>query len=429
MQQKIQVIQCPTGHYLTNPGQLLTGFYIIQSGSFTSIERDRKEQKTLLAGDFFGIEACLTDKAYQKTNYALEESAVLLIKKDEFITLFQEFPSVGIKVMNYFSKTLRKINEDDTKALSSEEESRATEEQTELALIHTLLEAGSYFFNQKAGLSCSIKIYSYLLDEYSETLAEDLREVVQSKISTLYNQGALPQTGFPDEMTTIRLAPNRLIFAEGEVGRHLFTIEKGSVDIFRIIGQKKIVIARLEEGEIFGEMALLESKPRSAGAMTSDGQATLRCIPQGQFNSLIETSPDLTLQLATLFASRIREADRRRLNHNIVDQAARVYDRLLLELEKENVNIESSSPYILNFSGRDVCEKAGLSTENTNAIVSKMIQDSNLKLHEKKIAIHNLVALKKTAHHVLYESKKREEAERLQGTTTTFSKPQTTISF
>ncbi len=411
MEQKIKVIHCSPGHYVTVPGQSLTGFYIVQSGSFYSMDRGSKEKTTLMPGDFFGIESCLTEKAYQKTNYASEESTILLVGKDQFVTLFKDFPSVGIKVMNYFSQTLRKINERDSETLSSQEEDTVEEQQSEDERMRTLLEAGSFFFNQKSGLSCSFKIYSLILNDYSKSLAKDLEDVVQNKLHILRQQGVLPQKEIDNETGLVELAPRRLVFAEGEVGKHLFIIEKGSIDIFRIISQKKVILARLEEGEVFGEMALLESKPRSAGAMSGDTPVILRSIHQGQFNRLIETSPNLSVRLATLFANRIRETNRRHMNHRINDSTARVYDLLLLELERLNVDTESASPYILLFSARAICEMAGLNEAKTNGVMSQMIHDTNLGIYEKEIAIKNLFALKKKAYFHLNEAKIKEAAE------------------
>ena len=60
---------------------------------------------------------------------------------------------------------------------------------------------------------------------------------------------------------------NKIIFADGELGESLYIIQKGTVKITKILNGNEIILAILKHGDIFGEMALLENKPRSASAI------------------------------------------------------------------------------------------------------------------------------------------------------------------
>ena len=67
------------------------------------------------------------------------------------------------------------------------------------------------------------------------------------------------------------LPTDTIIFKQGDVGDKMYLIVRGIIEIWRSEGHdiKGIRLARLRQGEIFGEMALFDKEPRSATAITS----------------------------------------------------------------------------------------------------------------------------------------------------------------
>ena len=61
-----------------------------------------------------------------------------------------------------------------------------------------------------------------------------------------------------------------VLFREGDRGQTMYVIRSGKVNISKRIGDSEITLAVLGPGEFFGEMALLEGLPRSAGATVVD---------------------------------------------------------------------------------------------------------------------------------------------------------------
>jgi CRP-like cAMP-binding protein len=55
-----------------------------------------------------------------------------------------------------------------------------------------------------------------------------------------------------------------VVFQPGDFGDTMYIIQSGAVEISQIHGKREIVLALLEKGEFFGEMALLDDHPRSA---------------------------------------------------------------------------------------------------------------------------------------------------------------------
>jgi CRP-like cAMP-binding protein len=67
-------------------------------------------------------------------------------------------------------------------------------------------------------------------------------------------------------MSTAIFQPGQMIFREGELNQEAYRILRGRVEI-SITGEgKPVVLAQLGEGDIFGEMAMVDERPRSASA-------------------------------------------------------------------------------------------------------------------------------------------------------------------
>src|SRR5579872_2181880 len=64
---------------------------------------------------------------------------------------------------------------------------------------------------------------------------------------------------------------NQEIFKEGDTGNGVYVVKNGLVQISGLVGPNvRHVFSRVRPGEIFGEMAVLENKPRSASAVATD---------------------------------------------------------------------------------------------------------------------------------------------------------------
>ena len=91
---------------------------------------------------------------------------------------------------------------------------------------------------------------------------------------------------------------------EGTVGREFFFIVEGRASVRR--GGRKI--AALGPGDYFGELALLDRKPRSA-TVVADTDMVLLTMSQREFTGLLEDVPPLGRKLLAAMSERLREAD------------------------------------------------------------------------------------------------------------------------
>ena len=69
-------------------------------------------------------------------------------------------------------------------------------------------------------------------------------------------------------MRTDKFQASKLIFSEGDQGDEAYRVVKGSVEISIQRDGQKLILAILGAGETFGEMAMIERRPRSASVRT-----------------------------------------------------------------------------------------------------------------------------------------------------------------
>src|SRR5262245_47982518 len=100
------------------------------------------------------------------------------------------------------------------------------------------------------------------------------------------------------------LPAGTVLFREGEFGNQMFVIQSGSVRITKIVRDTEKLLAILPAGEFFGEMAILNNKPRSANAIVHE-DARLLVIEAKTFEGMIRGNTEIALRLIKKLAQRL----------------------------------------------------------------------------------------------------------------------------
>lgn len=112
------------------------------------------------------------------------------------------------------------------------------------------------------------------------------------------------------EATDLRLAPGEVLFHEGDRGDRAFLVASGEVEVLKATGTSEAVLAVRSDGEVIGEMALLEAAPRSA-TVRARTATELVSIPRGALDDLLTTSPSAARAVFGLLVRRVRETNDR----------------------------------------------------------------------------------------------------------------------
>jgi len=103
-------------------------------------------------------------------------------------------------------------------------------------------------------------------------------------------------------------AAGEAIFDHGQPPDYFYVVESGLVDISVPARDGPIVVASFQPGSFFGELAVFDRQPRSAGA-SATCDTVLVCIPLQAIASLVENHPPAARQFIAALALRLRNAD------------------------------------------------------------------------------------------------------------------------
>jgi len=114
-----------------------------------------------------------------------------------------------------------------------------------------------------------------------------------------------------DEVARVALketfGPDDIVFREGETGDKLYLILEGQIKIMKLVpGKGGKILTTLKPGDFFGEMALIDEAPRSAGAV-AEGAATLLAIKKPELEALLEGSPSVAAKIYKFFVKTLNE--------------------------------------------------------------------------------------------------------------------------
>ncbi len=98
-----------------------------------------------------------------------------------------------------------------------------------------------------------------------------------------------------------------VIIEKDSIGTSAYMINSGAVEVSSLENNKKVILARLGTREIFGEMGLIEDKPRSA-TVTAIENTELNEITREEFNELFQKNPKIILPIVKALFERLRIA-------------------------------------------------------------------------------------------------------------------------
>ncbi len=104
----------------------------------------------------------------------------------------------------------------------------------------------------------------------------------------------------------ITIAKDTVLFKQGEAGDCAYVVESGRVLVYLEIDQKVVPIAQIKKGEIFGEMSLIDSQPRSASVKATE-DTVLNVVTKDQLIERFSHSDQLVQLLLKVMMNRVRK--------------------------------------------------------------------------------------------------------------------------
>jgi uncharacterized membrane protein len=131
--------------------------------------------------------------------------------------------------------------------------------------------------------------------------------------------------GLCELLETIECQPNQVLFRAGDAGNAMYLIEQGKVGItMKAADGHEITIAELMQGDFFGEMAMLDGKPRSANAVAME-ISRVAILSRNDFLAFVQRNSSVALQMLSALAHRLRRTDellQNRATRNVNEEEA-----------------------------------------------------------------------------------------------------------
>ncbi len=356
-------------------------FFIIRSGKvrlYKSVEVVQEENGGILGpGDFFAVVSTMSTHMHIETAQALTDVTLISVMKDQYGALIKNNAPIAMKIIMQFSRRMRYLDE----ALTRITLKSAAEKDTPAHIFNI----ARYYARLKQFDQAYYAYHQFLKYCPKDPNAETARDIM-ARIAR-YAQNV--RFDFkPDEMT--RSYPkNTMLFCESEPGDELFIIQKGSVKIVKVVEDSEVLLAMLKAGDIFGEMALIESKPRSASAVAYE-DCSVMAVNRANFQQMVASQPQMIARLTTLLAERIWLIYKQLANTLIVDTMGRAFDMLLLQLERNHMDVKSEKAYFFEFGPNELATMLGLPKAEGYWIASKLIENKSFQIQSGKIFVQHI---------------------------------------
>lgn len=379
---QLQLVNFKKDAYIIVEGKANADFFFILRSGKVRISKEvqvveEEDSATLEPGDFFGVVSTMSSHSHIETAQAMTDVSLIQVHREQYGVLIERNAPVAMKIIQGFSKKVRYLDEALTQ-ITFKNSAEGDPDQ--------LFKVAEYYARQSKYNQAFFSYYQYVKAHPQgpqAILAKDRLGKIKPYAKVAYLEGS-------DTEFTRTYPKDTMIFAEGQIGQEMYILQKGQVKISKIVGDKEVLLAILKPGDIFGEMSLIENKPRSASADAYE-DAVLLAVNRANFQRMVTTQPQIITRLTTLLAERIWNLYRQLFNATMENPVGRLFDALMLQLEKNRVPLKSGAPYLFPFGPKELLNMVGLSTAEGNLFIKELFKAPGFKLVENKISVNDVM--------------------------------------
>ena len=360
-------------------------FYIIQSGKVHTFRQGdvlSDSGSVLGPGDFVGVVPCMSSHSQIETAVAATDVVVISVRRDQYQALISKNTPVAMKIIRTFANRMRTVNEILTRLTLKNSMADSPERMYSIA---------AYY--EKMGKT-DLAVYGYY--QYMKECPGGANiEKAKSRFVTL--KARSHAVYFESPTGNLRNYPkDTMIFSECQSGQDMFIIQSGQVKISKVVDDNEVILAVLQKGDFFGEMALLENKPRSASAIAHE-DCVLMAVNRKNFDQMVATQAQLITRLTITLAERLWSMSRQLTNAQLRDPMFKLFDMLALQLEKNRVPLGKTASHQFDLTPYDLAHMCGIPQEQQAIVLAQFIKDPRVRLVSNKIYIADCRELMKAS--------------------------------
>ena len=175
-----------------------------------------------------------------------------------------------------------------------------------------------------------------------------------------------------------------ILFRENEPGQEMYIIQSGRVRISKKVRDIEKTLTILGKGEFFGEMSILNNKPRSATAEVVEDAKLLLIDPQ-TFETMIRNNAEIALRIIKNLSARLQEADNQIENLLLRDNTSRLVNTLA-KIASERGE-KAAQGIRIHFRPEELAGIAGISLSQVEEITKKLVNSRILRIEEGQLVI------------------------------------------
>lgn len=184
------------------------------------------------------------------------------------------------------------------------------------------------------------------------------------------------------------------IFHRDDPGTTLHVIERGTVKLMLPSPEgREITVVLLGAGDFFGELALLDSGPRSASAVALEATDTLT-LERDQFVALLEAHPQVALRLLGVLGERLRRADDLIGDLLFLDLPGRLAKQLLALADERGSATPRGIRIDLRLSQSELAAMVGATRESVNRCLNAYAERGILDFDRETITLRDPAVLR-----------------------------------
>ncbi len=193
-----------------------------------------------------------------------------------------------------------------------------------------------------------------------------------------------------------RRAPRgTVIFTKGDPGASMMVVLVGHVRVGAVSREgREVTLNVIGPGEIFGEFALLDGKPRSADAVASD-DTTLMVIERAHFLPFLLRHEGLVERLLVVLCDRLRKTSMALEEVSLFELPARLALRLVKLAEDYGVPAPEGTRITLKLSQRDLSTLVASSRESVNKQLRIWREGGMVETVEGHLVLRDIAALRR----------------------------------
>jgi CRP-like cAMP-binding protein len=186
-------------------------------------------------------------------------------------------------------------------------------------------------------------------------------------------------------LAALRSTPRgTVIFAKDDPGTALFAVRAGVVKITTPSADgREVMISVVYEGDIFGEIALLDGGPRTADAVAMT-DCELMAIDRRDFLALVHNEPRIAFKLIELLCARIRRANEHFEEVVFLNLPARLARTLLRLADRKDAPARGCKVAVTQ---RELSQMVGMARETTNKQLRAWVRKNWIRLERGGIVV------------------------------------------